>query len=74
MNTPETKSAIASTGVWGAVIAGVSAGLTIAGVKVEGLDDPALPLELSTLFGAGLALIGRLRANSVIRGWLKTKA
>lgn len=66
-----TKPAISSTSVWGAVIAGVSAGLTIAGVKVEGLDDPALPLELSTLFGAILALYGRLRANTVIGSWFK---
>ena len=67
----ETKPAIASTGVWGSIIAGLSAGLLIAGVKIEGLDDPELPMAISGVFGAVLSLYGRLRAMTQINGWLK---
>ena len=67
----DSKPAIASTGVWGAMIAGLSAGLMLAGVKVEGLDDPELPLQISGAIGAVLALFGRLRAMTQINGWIK---
>lgn len=69
----ETKPAIASTSVWGAIIAGVSASLALAGVKIEGLDDPELPLQISGAIGAALALYGRLRATAEINGWLNSK-
>ena len=67
----ESKLAIASTSVWGAIIAGISAALALAGVKIEGLDDPELPLQISGLFGAGLALYGRLKATAEINGWIR---
>lgn len=73
MSNVVTKPAIASTTVWGAIIAGISAALAVAGVQVEGLEDPNLPLELSTLFGAALALYGRLRANTLISGLFSAK-
>lgn len=66
----EAKPALASSGVWGALIAGISAGLLLAGVKVEGLDDPELPMQISGAIGAVLALIGRLKATAQINGWL----
>ncbi|OZB37537.1 MAG: hypothetical protein B7X50_12385 [Alishewanella sp. 34-51-39] len=66
----EAKPALASSGVWGALIAGISAGLMLAGVKVEGLDDPELPMQISGAFGAVLALYGRLKATAEINGWL----
>lgn len=66
----EAKPALASSGVWGALIAGISAGLLLAGVKVEGLDDPELPLQISGAIGAVLALFGRLKATAQINGWL----
>lgn len=66
----EAKPALASSGVWGALIAGISAGLLLAGVKVEGLDDPDLPLQISGAIGAVLALFGRLKATAQINGWL----
>lgn len=69
----ETKPAIASVSVWGAIIAGISAVLLLAGVKVEGLDDPELPAKISGAFGAALALYGRLRAMSEINGWIKPR-
>jgi hypothetical protein len=31
------------------------------GVKIDGLDDPQLALDISTLVGAALALYGRFR-------------
>jgi len=69
----DSKPAIASTSVWGAIIAGISAALALAGVKVEGIDDPELPLQISGAIGAALALYGRLRATAEINGWLKSK-
>ncbi len=69
----ETKPAIASSAVWGAIIAGLSAGLMLAGVKIEGLDDPDLPLEISGAIGAVLALYGRLRASAEINGWIRSR-
>jgi hypothetical protein len=69
----ETKPAIASSSVWGAIIAGLSAGLMLAGVKVEGIDDPELPLQISGAIGAVLALYGRLRASAEINGWIRSK-
>lgn len=69
----ETKPAIASSAVWGAIIAGLSASLMLAGVKIEGLDDPELPLQISTAIGSVLALYGRLRASAEINGWIKGK-
>lgn len=66
----EAKPALASSGVWGALIAGISAGLLLAGVKVEGLDDPELPMQISGAIGAVLALFGRLKATAQINGWL----
>lgn len=66
----EAKPALASSGVWGALIAGISAGLLLAGVKVEGLDDPELPMQISGAIGAVLSLIGRLKATARINGWL----
>lgn len=69
----ETKPAIASSAVWGAIIAGLSASLMLAGVKIEGLDDPELPLQISTAIGSVLALYGRLRASAEINGWIKSK-
>jgi peptidase E len=67
----ETKPALASSAVWGALLAGISAGAMLAGIKIEGLDDPELPLQISGLVGAVLALYGRLRASAEINGWLK---
>lgn len=67
----QTKPALASSGVWGALLAGLSAGLLMAGVKVEGLDDPELPMQISGAIGAVMALIGRLQATAVINGWIK---
>jgi hypothetical protein len=69
----ETKPAIASSSVWGAIIAGLSAGLMLAGVKIEGIDDPELPLQISGAIGAVLALYGRLRASAEINGWIRSK-
>ena len=69
----ETKPAIASSSVWGAIIAGLSAGLMLAGVKVEGIDDPELPLQISGAIGAVLALYGRLRASAEINGWIRSR-
>ena len=66
----ESKPALASSGVWGALIAGISAGLMLAGVKVEGLDDPDLPLQISGAIGAVLALYGRIKATAEINKWL----
>lgn len=67
----DTKPALASSSIWGALLAGVSAGAALAGIKVEGLDDPELPLQISGLVGAGLALYGRLAATARINGWVK---
>lgn len=67
----ETKPAFASSAVWGALIAGISAGAMLAGVKIEGLDDPELPLQISTAIGSALALYGRLKATAEINGWFK---
>ena len=67
----DSKPAIASSGVWGALIAGISAGLMMAGVKIEGLDDPELPLQISGAIGAVLALFGRLKATAEINGFFK---
>jgi hypothetical protein len=69
----ESKPAIASSSVWGAIIAGLSAGLMLAGVKIEGLDDPELPLQISGAIGAVLALYGRLRASAEINGWIRSR-
>ena len=69
----ESKPAIASSSVWGAIIAGLSAGLMLAGVKVEGIDDPELPLQISGAIGAVLALYGRLRASAEINGWIRSR-
>lgn len=69
----DTKSALSSSTVWGTIITGVSAALLIAGVKIEGLDDPALPMELSALFGALLSLYGRIRATGEIVSLFKAK-
>jgi len=66
----EAKPALASSGVWGALLAGISAGLMLAGVKVEGLDDPELPLQISGAVGAVLALYGRLKATAEINKWI----
>ena len=66
----ESKPALASSGVWGALLAGISAGLMLAGVKVEGLDDPDLPLQISGAIGAVLALYGRLKATAEINKWI----
>jgi hypothetical protein len=57
----ETKPAIASSTTWGIMLIGLSTALSLAGVKVGGLDDPQLALDISTLFGAALALYGRFR-------------
>lgn len=65
-----TKPALASASVWGALLAGVSAGAMLAGIKIEGLDDPDLPLQISGVVGSVLALYGRLRATAEINGWL----
>ncbi|MCU0922562.1 MAG: hypothetical protein MUF16_19925 [Burkholderiaceae bacterium] len=67
----DTKPAIASSSVWGAIIAGLSAALMLAGVKIEGLDDPELPLQISGAIGAVMALYGRLRATAEINGWIR---
>jgi hypothetical protein len=66
----EAKPALASSGVWGALIAGISAFCLMAGVKVEGLDDPELPLQISGAIGAVLSLYGRIKATAEINGWL----
>ena len=69
----ESKPAIASSSVWGAIIAGLSAGLMLAGVEIKGLDDPELPLQISGAIGAVLALYGRLRASAEINGWIRSR-
>lgn len=35
------------------------------------LDDPELPLQISTAIGSALALYGRLKATAEINGWFK---
>jgi hypothetical protein len=67
----DTKPAIASAAVWGTILVGLSTGLSLAGVRIDGLDDPKLALDIATLIGAALALFGRFRANKVISGWFK---
>lgn len=69
----QTKPAIASETMWGAVIVGISAVGKIAGVDVPLVDDPGLALDIATLFGAGLALHGRVRAKVPISGIFRAK-
>lgn len=57
----DTKPAVASASVWGIMLVGLSTALSLAGIKIDGLDDPQLALDISTLIGAVLALYGRLR-------------
>lgn len=69
----DSKPAIASVSVWGAIISGLSAASLLAGIKVEGLDDPDLPAQIAGAIGAVLALYGRLVATAEINGWLKPR-
>ena len=66
-----TKPALASSAVWGSIIAGISAACLIAGIKIDGIDNPELPLQISGAVGAVLSLVGRLRATAEINGWIK---
>lgn len=69
-----TKPAVASSTVWGVMLIGLSTALSIAGVKIEGLDDPQLALDISTLIGAAITLYGRLRPFiKPISGWFMSK-
>lgn len=68
----ETKPAIASSTVWGVMLVGASTALSLSGVKVDGLDDPQLAMDISTMVGAGLALYGRLSPHiKTIRGFVR---
>lgn len=67
------KPAIASVTVWGAVLAGVSAAGSMAGVDVPIANDPTLALDISTMIGAGLAIYGRFRAVRGIGGLIRPK-
>lgn len=67
----QTKPAIASEAVWGSIIVGISAAGKIAGINIPLVDEPGLALDIATMFGAALALHGRVKANTVIRGWFK---
>lgn len=67
----ESKTALSSTTIWGTIITSISAILLISGVKIAGLDDPALPMALSALFGALLSLYGRIKATTEITGVFK---
>jgi hypothetical protein len=70
----ETKPAVASSSVWGIMLVGLSTALSLSGVKIDGLDDPQLALDISTLIGAALALSGRLRPMiKPISGWFVAK-
>jgi hypothetical protein len=68
----DTKPAVASTGVWGSVIAlvGVFAPLVLSAVGVKAATDQqavvATGLQLATGLGAALALYGRLTATKKI--------